>query len=628
MIMATNETESNDLYRPEYSPRSPDSLTDPSETCPKRLINEKLLAIKEEMSESLTASPICTQNFSQKDSTLFSQIPNQEFYLKLDKSLENLPRLLYIDELMLKCNNDSKLINWYRQTLADRARKFSDCPVTKLLTRRTTNKRNSAYKSAEDCCILQGFINGERSGEIFNVFCSTNGPNASVNDSVFLTPQQNITETCDNVQSLNDKITVPETMAMLTQIQRELCDLKRKREEDCAILNQIKQEITSMAITTKLMYATINSIRSSLPPDFFEETTSAQSVSKQQTSDPSQSSSEQLSNTPCISSAKPREVLISTPTNKDQSDRSYRDALITPNSEQTSVKVSSSTALPHTKVQTKKNKLLSSEQRSKAFAKPNQSNVTVECTQADTSTDDVVVIDDAICEIDVCPAVNTLQNDRPKGENSLKSNHRNTSRNVSKAVRAHDGVNDDDLFIGVSRKRVVSYYISNIDQSSTYSGFMKFLESKGVTATQVRLFYHKFSISAKLNIPSMYCYLVESEDFWPDRMKCRKWLEKNEWEKEQETRREEYERNRRERFERREREDSHYRKSYRESRHGDLEYYSGRAYDNDDDYDDDYDYRKDKNVSSKRNYDCFGRSNISHEDSNEHIIKYQYWNDY
>ena len=106
---------------------------------------------------------------------------------------------------------------------------------------------------------------------------------------------------------------------------------------------------------------------------------------------------------------------------------------------------------------------------------------------------------------------------------------------------------------------------------------MKFLESKGDTATQIRLFYHKFSISAKLNIPSMYCYLVESEDFWPDRMKCRKWLEKNEWEKEQETRREEYERNRRERFERREREDSHYRKSYRESRHGDLEYYSGRA---------------------------------------------------
>ena len=51
--------------------------------------------------------------------------------------------------------------------------------------------------------------------------------------------------------------------------------------------------------------------------------------------------------------------------------------------------------------------------------------------------------------------------------------------------------------------RVVSYYISNIDKSSTYSGFLKFLENKGVTATQVRLSYHKFSISAKLNIPTV-----------------------------------------------------------------------------------------------------------------------------
>ena len=45
----------------------------------------------------------------------------------------------------------------------------------------------------------------------------------------------------------------------------------------------------------------------------------------------------------------------------------------------------------------------------------------------------------------------------------------------------------------------------------------------------------------------------------------------------------------------------------------------------------DYDYRKDsydKNTSSKYNYDCFGRDNRSHKDYNDHVIKYQYWNDY
>ena len=297
--MATIDTEDNDLNRTEYSPRSPESLIDPSETCPKRLINEKLLAIKEEMSESLSASPLCTQRFPPNDSEILSQIPNQEFYLKLDKTLENLPKLLYIDELILKCNNDCKLINWYRQTLADRAREFSDCPATRLVTRRTTAKRNSAYKSAEDCCILQCFINGERTGEISQVFCSTNSQHSSINDSVFHTPKQNIAEKCDNLQSLNDIISVPDTMAFLTQIQRELCDLKRKRQEDSAVLNQIKQEVSSMAITTKLMYATINSIRSSLPSNFFEETVSnsqPQHTAKQYSNGSSQPSPMQLSN--------------------------------------------------------------------------------------------------------------------------------------------------------------------------------------------------------------------------------------------------------------------------------------------------------------------------------------------
>ena len=48
-----------------------------------------------------------------------------------------------------------------------------------------------------------------------------------------------------------------------------------------------------------------------------------------------------------------------------------------------------------------------------------------------------MVIDDAIGEIDARPAVNILQG-------------RELTIEVSKAVRARDGINDDDLFIGVS----------------------------------------------------------------------------------------------------------------------------------------------------------------------------------
>ena len=80
--MASSDTDSLEMFlnRTEYSPGSPSSQTDPNETCPKRLINEKLIAIKSELSQSQVASPANALN----ESFIMSQIPNQEFYLKLD----------------------------------------------------------------------------------------------------------------------------------------------------------------------------------------------------------------------------------------------------------------------------------------------------------------------------------------------------------------------------------------------------------------------------------------------------------------------------------------------------------------------------------------------------------------
>ena len=106
-----------------------------------------------------------------------------------------------------------------------------------------------------------------------------------------------------------------------------------------------------------------------------------------------------------------------------------------------------------------------------------------------------------------------------------------------------------DMFVGVSRRRkITTYYVGNIDKRSTYSGFVKFLESKGVKATQIRMFYRPNSIAARINIPSVFSEKVEGESFWPNEMFCRKWVSKTEWEKEQNTRREEYEDRRRSKY--------------------------------------------------------------------------------
>lgn len=116
---------------PEYSPIP----SDIDETCPKQIVNSRLLSIKSEFSPNIDRSPSSASNCMIDDLVLMSQISNQEFYLKLDKALENLPRDLYTGELMLQCNSASKLINWYRQTLADRVRKLSECPKEYIETK-------------------------------------------------------------------------------------------------------------------------------------------------------------------------------------------------------------------------------------------------------------------------------------------------------------------------------------------------------------------------------------------------------------------------------------------------------------------------------------------------------------
>ena len=62
------------------------------------------------------------------------------------------------------------------------------------------------------------------------------------------------------------------------------------------------------------------------------------------------------------------------------------------------------------------------------------------------------------------------------------------------------------------------------------------------------MFYRPNSISARINIPSVFSAKVEEDSFWPDEMTCRKWVAKTEWEKEQASRREEYENKRRSRY--------------------------------------------------------------------------------
>lgn len=133
----------------------------------------------------------------------------------------------------------------------------------------------------EDCYILQICINGDRSNENENVFC-TQAQQASTNDSVFYTPNpDDSSQSNGSSVGFSDKLSVPEMTFMLIQLQRAVRDLKKTCKDDSALLTKIMFEMKSLEITTKVMYATLNSIRSSLPVN--AGTDHEESISRQST---------------------------------------------------------------------------------------------------------------------------------------------------------------------------------------------------------------------------------------------------------------------------------------------------------------------------------------------------------
>ena len=87
-----------------------------------------------------------------------------------------------------------------------------------------------------------------------------------------------------------------------------------------------------------------------------------------------------------------------------------------------------------------------------------------------------------------------------------------------------------DCFTAVSRNRVSRYYVTNINMSSTKQGHMNYAEQNGVQISDITFFKPtKGRISARINVRPGYRKLVESDDFWPDGIICRRWYNKREW---------------------------------------------------------------------------------------------------
>ncbi|MES9879358.1 MAG: hypothetical protein ABW185_00560 [Sedimenticola sp.] len=120
-------------------------------------------------------------------------------------------------------------------------------------------------------------------------------------------------------------------------------------------------------------------------------------------------------------------------------------------------------------------------------------------------------------------------------------------------------------FVAVQRKKVITYYIGNVDKDCTDNDIKYFLKQYDIFPTQITLYRNSSGTSVRINIPSVHMNQVESDGFWPDGMTCRRWQSSREWARVQDERKREYEerkrtRNDRDRYEERPR--NLYRSSY------------------------------------------------------------------
>ncbi|MEW8547702.1 MAG: hypothetical protein AB2693_29695, partial [Candidatus Thiodiazotropha sp.] len=85
--------------------------------------------------------------------------------------------------------------------------------------------------------------------------------------------------------------------------------------------------------------------------------------------------------------------------------------------------------------------------------------------------------------------------------------------------------NSDEVFIGVHRRRLQKYFVSNIDERSTRKGILMHFEQNGVEVHELNLFRGRNNkCYAQVIVETKYKEKVESDSFdWPDGIFCTYW---------------------------------------------------------------------------------------------------------
>ena len=112
--------------------------------------------------------------------------------------------------------------------------RYLGCPQGRLIARKGLVKCSKSEKLANDCYVLHQFLQGERSGETYDLISA----NSTLNDSV----QINLGTQDDDQTLLKEPFKEPDVTAILLSLQTDVAELKSQRAEDVKTITGLKEK--------------------------------------------------------------------------------------------------------------------------------------------------------------------------------------------------------------------------------------------------------------------------------------------------------------------------------------------------------------------------------------------------
>ena len=419
----------------------------------------------------------------------------------LDRQLENLPCTLYVQRLLDITSNNEEMVLWYRGVLCSRARNLEGCPKGNLKSRKSTKGGLSIQKYATDCYGINIFLHGDPSkvDEIFdgktNVI--TPKPLSAKVDSVEI--RVTVQTLLSRVKSLEEAVKSKENL--ISGLKSELADLNQQHKDLKGRFEKLEGEITPKVVNLEsFRKQSQDQLKSVDGFDYEIYLKNKETI---------ENKIQQISKT-CTTLKKSHQ----------NNNASYAAIVRTP------------PRPPHSPVHDAHIETGDLERNADSPATTDQS------IQSASTRDTSIIeeINDSYItdrEHQVHPDNSTNSDDfvelrfvgsAKKGGNT--DSRANPTHSPSKAPKAHK-------FVGVTYKRRARFYLWGIGSESDREGILDYMEEQGIKVTHLVVFKPKSPrarLSAKINVDYSQAHLLESEDFWPNGVKCRRWLSAQRWE--------------------------------------------------------------------------------------------------